>query len=173
MGGRPTAFKPTGTIADHVYERDPSRRQPFLKRLQHILIDCGAWFHTVIAVALVFAACSLLREASLVKYFSSARQQTVQQHWFHLLRSIAWPTSPWVPTALACLTPLRYAVAPPNSLSHDALMSKRETGGARYPTLEARVGGAWSFLDLHYVPLYTLFMAYVSCLFVWSWRMDA
>jgi len=176
MGGKPTAFTPTGTVADHVHERNVSRRQPLVRRLRYILLDCGAWFHTAISAALILSACLIIRSRLIARnsdpLSAAAGQALVRGQWFQVLRTVAWPTSPWFPTTISCLMPLRYAIAPPTCPDREALMGKRDAGGARYPTPQARRGGSWAALDFQFVPLYTAFVAYVAALFAWSWSIE-
>jgi hypothetical protein len=89
-----------------------------------------------------------------------------------LLQSVAWPSHIWIPATLSCLTPLRYALSPPDVADRDELMGKREQGGkgARYARPEAKAG-SWSGWECGFVQLYTVFIVFVGGLFVVSWSM--
>ncbi|KAL0938148.1 Cellulose synthase 2 [Colletotrichum truncatum] len=172
LGGKTTTFTPTGSIGNVYHERDPDRRAPLLKRLQHIIIGCGAWVHLLIVVLFgtgAYMRCSrVFREHSLVVH---------DEHGFEilcvrLLRKVAWPTHPWVPTALACFTPIKYALYPPQIPERHKLLGKRGRNGARYPIPEVMGKVKRTPFAIGFIELYTLFVAYAALVFVATWWVD-
>ena len=177
LGGKVTGFTATGSISNNLHERSASRRAPLAVRIRHALVDGGMWMHVLIITSLVGAA--LFR---CYQIFSPAWRQ--QQHegdnmkpvitqamWIELLQTVAWPSKPLFPTILACLTPLHYALFPPDVADRNKLMGKPGKNGARYPRPETRKDRTIKGLRFEYAQLQNLIVLYAAVLFVWSWRL--
>jgi hypothetical protein len=167
LGGKVTTFTATGSIANTLHERDPSRRAGLLARLRHVLFDCGAWFHALLILTFTVSAAVAVRTA-LTGSSLGRHGHDWSGLWIQLLQLVAWPSHPWIPTVLACLTPIRYAVIPPDLIGGSGGLLKKDDGRGRH----AAVGpGArsWSIRDTDYVVIYTLFMVYIGVIFIGSW----
>ncbi|OLN89014.1 Cellulose synthase 2 [Colletotrichum chlorophyti] len=172
LGGKMSTFTPTGSIGNTYHERDPGLRAPLIKRLRHIILDCGAWMHALFLVVLCFGA--YLRFSRSTREYSASAQD---EHAFkmlciRLLQKVAWPSHPWILTALACITPVQYAFFPPEVIERDKLLGKRGKNGARYPTPEAMGTPKRTVFGIGFVELYTVFIAYVAVVFVATWWVD-
>lgn len=172
LGGKTTTFTPTGSISNVYHERDPGRRAPLIKRLQHMILGCGAWIHVLIVLTLGIGA--------YLRFSRALREHSLGAHGDHglemlcirLLQKVAWPTHPWITTTLACITPIRYAIYPPQVPERDKLLGKRGKNGARYPLPEVMGKVKRTPFAMGYVELYTIFVVYVAVVFVATWWVD-
>ncbi|WYZ42248.1 hypothetical protein EsH8_V_001143 [Colletotrichum jinshuiense] len=172
LGGKTTTFTPTGSIGNVYHERDPGRRAPLIKRLQHMILGCGAWIHVLIVLTLGIGA--------YLRFSRALREHSLDAHGDHgldmlcirLLQKVAWPTHPWITTMLACITPIRYAIYPPQVPERDKLLGKRGKNGARYPLPEVMGKVKRTPFAMGYVELYTIFVVYVAVVFVATWWVD-
>lgn len=163
LGGRVEGFTATGSMGNCVRERDVNKRAPLRQRLRYVVVDCGAWVHVAVVVA--FAVGAGMRVWQVV-----ARHGAGEGHemWVEMLKAVAWPSHTWVPTVLACWTPIRYAVWPPSVPERERLMGPAGKNGVRYAREEAR-RVRWSGWQVGFPEMYTGFTVAVGGLFVASW----
>lgn len=168
LGGKVTGFTPTGTLSNTLHERNAILRAPLKKRLCHILFDCGAWFHALVAITFSIGAVYRIKTIlqSCPRDFYGHRD--LHGLWIELLKDIAWPPPQWLPTIFACITPIQYALFPPDVPERDKLMGKRDENGVRYPLPQVK-DAKWSIWELRYAQLYFLVVGYCVALFVGSW----
>ncbi|GKT61409.1 glycosyl transferase [Colletotrichum tofieldiae] len=172
FGGKTATFIPTGSIGNTDHERDPGRRAPLLKRLQHIIFGCGAWVHALVVLAFSLGA--------YIRFSRAFREHSLEAHVnngldklsVRLLRKVIWPTHPWISTTLACMVPIKYALYPPQVLARDKLLGKKGKNGARYPNPEVIGNVKRGPFEIGFVELYTLFVTYVAVVFVATWWID-
>jgi hypothetical protein len=161
LGGTELGFTPTGSIHSPIHERSRTKRATLLPRLRHILFDCGAWFHCLVALTLVFAL--VFRISIIVNAQTNSEALVID-----LLRYIAWPP-------LSCLTgidghllPLRYAIFPPDVPERNELMETKNGDAVRYPT-EVAKKLKWSSWMEERAHLTTLIAVYSLVLLTISW----
>lgn len=169
LGGKATGFTATGSIANNLHERSATRRAPLSVRLRHVLVDGGMWIHVLLITAFVGAA--LMRVCQIFWPAWQRGDPVTHAMWVELLQTVAWPSKPLFPTVLACLTPLQYALFPPDVPDRDKMMGKVGKNGARYPRPETKKDRTISGLRFEYAQLHTLFVVYAAVLFIWSWRL--
>ncbi|KAK4192389.1 cellulose synthase 2 [Podospora australis] len=162
LGGKPTGFTPTGSIANDLQERNVTLRAPLSARLRHLLVDCMGWVHLLMITALCSLAFAQVRQ--VLRRHSDTN---TKEFWIELLETVAWPSGMWVPTVLGCLTPFSYMMFPPDVPERDKLMGKRGPNGVRYPTEDAKMRKGGFRLDFTF--WYSLFMVYVAAAFIGSW----
>lgn len=167
LGGKVTGFTATGSLANSLHERSASRRAPLLVRLRHILTEGGAWVQLLVVVTFLSGAALRAWKIFSPAWLSGGGESTPAM-WTELLQTVVWPLHPWFPSVLACITPLRYALFPPDVPDREKLMGRPGKNGARYPKAEAKAG-SWSVVGFEFTQLYTLFVGYVAVVFVASW----
>jgi hypothetical protein len=86
-----------------------------------------------------------------------------------LIRDVLWPHPAWFVSSLACYTPIKYAIMPPDVPVREELMGERDEKGARYP-LPSSKEGKFSRVNVDFGQLYPCFVVpYAAFLFVASW----
>jgi hypothetical protein len=169
LGGTAPGFTSTGSIAASVNERSASNRTPLFSRLRHIIVDCGVWFHVAVVLAL---SCTVIYRISCI---FAAYPSDMQGHrdWhglgITLIRDVLWPYPGWFVSFLACLTPIKYALMPPNVPAREDLMGDRDEKGARYPTASAKEA-TFTWINIEFAQLYSVtVIPYSVFLLIASW----
>ncbi|KUJ23675.1 nucleotide-diphospho-sugar transferase [Mollisia scopiformis] len=162
LGGKVTGFTPTGTISNSLNERQRSLRSPMIYRLKNIMINCGAIFHLGLLVLCSFAITNRVRNS--LQYYSGDWQSL----WISLLTTVAWPPMQWFQQISACLTPLQYAIFPPDVPDRESLLDRDGITGVAYPTSKAKQeqSPVW---EARYVQLHCLSLPYVVCVLISTW----
>lgn len=155
LGGKLFTFIPTGTIPNELNERSKIRRSPLHHRLWSILISQGAIFHCVYTLTCI-AAVGLICSRAVTHYSKDSIDFQV-----YLLTHLGWLPLPWFFAAFACLTPLRYAIFPPDIPEREELLERDPHTGIAYPIKEAR-RVKWEFEWVGFQNLYIV--AAVYCL---------
>ncbi|KAK0666493.1 family 2 putative glycosyltransferase [Cercophora samala] len=168
------AFVSTGSLKDKLFERFPARRGDLSKRLNHILLECGVWMHCVAVTAMITTACFAL------KNLPEASDST--EKYLNILLWIAWPSNQsFIVLVTACLTPIKYAISPPNVGENLDLLRKARRG-PQAPTSflfrpreeakrwEERSNPVWGG-GLDFVTVYTVWGIWAGLLFFWTWRL--
>jgi hypothetical protein len=123
-------------------------------------VECGVWVH--IAVVVLFLAGALVRVRQVRGQYEG------REAFVEMLRAVAWPSHPWFPTVLACLTPINYAVWPPSVPERERLMGVPGKNGVRYARAEAKKQ-SWSLCEVGFPQMLFVFVVAVGGLFVASW----
>lgn len=124
-------------------------RASLTRRIRGILLHFGAWYHTLLALVIAFAA--LFRARAVLH--AHGNKEWDGSLGLELARYILWPTLTWVSQLVALLIPLQYAISPPSMPAREELLGAREESGARYPILSqrriqrSRYGTAYTKLD--------------------------
>lgn len=169
LGGTAPGFTPSGSIYASVHERSTAHRAPLTARLRHIFIDCGVWFHMTVMLALSCAAA--YRIGCILAAHPSDLQGQLDWHELSvaLIRGVLWPYPGWFVSLLACLTPIKYALMPPDVLDREDCLGDRDEKGARYPTACAKKE-RFTWINIEFAQLYLLtVIPYSAFLFFASW----
>jgi hypothetical protein len=157
-----TGFVPTGTISTIVNERQRSLRPPIIYRLKNIMINCGAFLHLVIVLL-----CSI-GVASRVRYCMQDGRSDLRAIWINLLLMVGWPPCPWFQQVSACLTPLQYALFPPDVPARETFLDRDPLSGIAYPSSKAKEDSP-STWELRYSQLYSLIVPYTLFVLISTW----
>nr|CDP26640.1 Putative Glycosyltransferase Family 2 [Podospora anserina S mat+] len=166
------AFVSTGSLKDKLFERFPARRGGLSKRLNHILLECGVWMHCVAVTAILVTAWVA------VKNLPEASNNT--EKLLNILLWVFWPSNQaFIVLAIACFTPIKYAIWPPNvGENHDLLQKVHNGPGAPTSFLfrpreeakrwEERSNPIWGG-GLDFVTVYTIWGIWAGLVFIWAW----
>jgi hypothetical protein len=151
LGGTSPSFTPTGSLGDTLQERS-CKRASLSKRINHIVLHCGVWFHCLIVISLSTAvwlsARAVFRDYGVDDGWD--RELTIE-----LLRYVLWPAPSWILAIFSCLVPIRYVLSPPEMPDRDQMLGMREKNGARYPVSALR-DNRRTWYDFEYTQVYTL-----------------
>ncbi|CAG8975226.1 hypothetical protein HYALB_00004287 [Hymenoscyphus albidus] len=164
FGGKITKFIPTGTIQDSLRERDQGKRAPLHRRLKNILFEQGAIFHLIYVVMCLAAVGTVFTRA----YTRFSGDSTA--FYLYLLTHIGWAPLPWLLTGAACLTPLRYALFPPDVAPREELLSRDPVTNVAYPIETAkRVPWKYDMFGYENIPLAVLVYSFalLYCTRMW------
>ena len=162
LGGRPTAFKPSGSLSSELSERTPHLRAPLARRLKVILWDYSAFMH-VFYIIFVLAAVALSTTRCLNKESSTLRDKLLC-----LLTHAFWPPVSWITSVVAAWIPIKYALWPPKVGEMEDLLERRGKRGPMYPGSEKkRVQEKWG--EWGYEALYSLMTVYTFVAFAGTW----
>lgn len=81
----------------------------------------------------------------------------------YILTHLGWLPLPWFFAAFACLTPLRYAIFPPDVPEREDLLERDPQTSVAYPVKEARKV-RWEFEVIGFQNLYVV--AAIYCLYL-------
>lgn len=177
LGGRTAAFVPTGSLTNSLHERNSRRRAPLHRRIQHLIVHNGVWFHCLVAIGLpLLASYRAFRVIQSHRSFGTyeatfaldGKPATV---WMDLLRTVAWPIPTWVLTHLSMMIPVWYTISPPTVPDRDDLLSEADIDGARYPKQEFRDTRYSFWTELRSSQLYHVALLYALFVLVASWWM--
>lgn len=125
LGGRPMAFSSSGSIKSDINERDPATRAPLFRRLKVVLWDCKFGMHLIYVL---FVLTAVIRSTVTGIVSSSTLEDTLM----YLLTHAFWPPMLWLVCITGCLTPIKYAIWPPNMPDREELLDRDpKTGVAR------------------------------------------
>ncbi|KAH8821974.1 nucleotide-diphospho-sugar transferase [Xylogone sp. PMI_703] len=162
LGGKVTGFTPSGSIRDPLNERRPRLRSPLRRRLQSVLFDCGAIFHVVLVFLCIAGVVSRVHQA----FVNSGGD--MDQLRLELLVTVAWPPPTWFQIVIACLTPLQYAIFPPDVPERQDLLRRELATGVMYPT-ERSKRATWTIKEARYSQLHFLIILYTIYVFKCTW----
>ncbi|PNY23757.1 Cellulose synthase catalytic subunit [UDP-forming] [Tolypocladium capitatum] len=163
LGGQQQAFKPTGSLASALKERDPLRKKNMIRRLWAILVNYMAVFHlafvylTLVAVVLTSYRCFVLQKSPRTVLLC-------------LVTHAFWPPLTFVFICSSLWTPVAYAIDPPMMPDREQLLERDPKTLVAHPTRESKkiaFGGqaAWFELELTTSTLYTALVFVASFLF--------
>ncbi len=163
LGGEVQAFKPTGSLASALNERDPVLKKNMLRRLWAILVNYMAIFHlafvylTLVAVVLTSFRCFALQEST------RDLLQCLITHAF-------WPPLTFIFICSSLWTPVAYAIDPPMMPDREQLLERDPKTLVAHPTRKSKkiaFGGqaAWFEFELTFSTLYTCLIFVASFFF--------
>jgi hypothetical protein len=126
------------------------------------MINCGTIFHLALIVLCSVGITNRVRN-SLNNYGGDRRAL-----WVNILVTAAWPPIPWFQQISACLTPLQYAIFPPDVPDREAFLDRDPVTGVAYPTAKAKEE-QWSIWEARYSQLYSLVVPFVICVLISTW----
>ncbi|KAH9900126.1 nucleotide-diphospho-sugar transferase [Xylariomycetidae sp. FL2044] len=134
LGGRKASFTPSGTVPDHTHERDARcPRPPLHRRLWHMMVHCGVWFHVLVVTLLAAGvACRVAGHPliSIINYKGLTSEAEEAAVWMiGLLERVAWPPLSWLALIVSWATPIRYALYPPRVPDRRSCWQPRMTCG--------------------------------------------
>jgi Glycosyl transferase family group 2 len=125
LGGQTMGFSSSGSIKSMINERDPRSRAPLFRRLKAVLWDYGLWMHLSYAIFLLLAIFRSTLHGIVNNSDAHSRLMYLFTHAF-------WPPMLWLFALTASLTPIRYAIWPPNMPDREeCLVRDSKTGIAR------------------------------------------
>lgn len=129
LGGRTMGFSSSGSIKSMINERDLNTRAPLFRRLRVVLWDYNIWVHLLYGVFLVVAVFRSTVHGIVTNGTSNSRLMYLFTHAF-------WPPMLWLVALTASLTPLRYAIWPPNMPDREELLVRDSKTGIARPKEE-------------------------------------
>lgn len=169
LGGTAPGFTPSGSISASVHERSATRRAPLIARLRHFVFGCGIWFHVAVIIAFTFSVTYRIHRILATHPADEEGYRDWHSLGVELIRDVLWPHPAWFVSSLACYTPIKYAIMPPDVPVREELMGERDEKGARYP-LPSSKEGKFSRVNVDFGQLYPSFVVpYAAFLFVASW----
>jgi hypothetical protein len=156
-------FTPSGSIANTVNERDASRRAPLSVRARHMLFECGAIFHLIIATTTL----SALAYAT----YNTCAQASTGTLAYELLKNVGWAIMPASQTVLALAVPLQYTLFPPSLGSREEIMTETDAEGARYPNHASRDDNSKTYWHFGLVEANNLMLIYNCFLLAVTYRL--
>jgi hypothetical protein len=127
LGGRTMGFSSSGSIISMINERCPKIRAPLFRRLKVVLWDYNLWMHLSYAIFLSVAICWSTIHGIVSDDDSNSRLMYLFTHAF-------WPPMLWLLALTASLTPIRYAIWPPNMPDREELLIRDPKTGIAKPT---------------------------------------
>ncbi|KND89235.1 Cellulose synthase catalytic subunit [UDP-forming] [Tolypocladium ophioglossoides CBS 100239] len=163
LGGQQQAFKPTGSLASALNERDPRRKKNMIRRLWAILVNYMAVFHlafvylTLVAVVLTSYRCFVL-------------QKGTKDVLLCLVTHAFWPPLTFIFICSSLWTPVAYAIDPPMMPDREQLLERDPKTMVAHPTRKSKkiaFGGqaAWFEFELTTTTLYSALIFAASFIF--------
>ncbi|KYK58925.1 hypothetical protein DCS_00052 [Drechmeria coniospora] len=163
LGGQQQAFKPTGSQASALNERDPLLKKSMPRRLWAILVHYMALFHfafvymTLVAVAMTSYRCFVLGEST-------------QDILLCLLTHAFWPPLTFLFLCTSLWTPVSYAIDPPMMPEREQLLERDPKTMVAHPTEKSKeiaFGGqaAWFEMEMTLMTLYTTLVFVASFIY--------
>ncbi|QUC17541.1 uncharacterized protein UV8b_01782 [Ustilaginoidea virens] len=165
LGGKAQAFKPTGSLASALNERDPALKKNMLKRLWTILISYMGLFHlgfvylTLVGVVLSSYRCFVLVSTSDLRSLLIC-----------LITHAFWPPLTFIFICNSLWTPIAYAIDPPQMPEREQLLIRDPKTLVAHPTPKSKkiaFGGqaAWFEFELTLSTMYTCLCFVASFMF--------
>jgi cellulose synthase/poly-beta-1,6-N-acetylglucosamine synthase-like glycosyltransferase len=126
LGGQAMGFSSSGSIKSMINERDPKSRAPLFRRLKTVLWDYGLWVHLSYAVFLLLVILHSTFHGIISNGDFHARLMYLFTHAF-------WPPMLWLLALTASLTPIRYAICPPDMPDREELLDRHSKAGIARP----------------------------------------
>jgi len=163
LGGRTMGFSSSGSIKSSLNERDPQTRAPLARRLYVMLWHYKLWIHLLYAVFLVVA----VTRSSIV---GTVRATTPHARLLYLFTHAFWPPVMWLLALTGFLTPIRYAIWPPDMPAREELLDRDPKTGIARPKEEwkrkrYRRWSVWHELQYSGITIYTA-VVFVGSFFV-------
>ncbi|KOS17146.1 Cellulose synthase catalytic subunit [Escovopsis weberi] len=160
LGGQTQAFKPTGSLASALNERDPKMRKNMFRRLWAILINYMALFHlafvylTLVAVVVTSFRCFYV-------------QETARDILLCLVTHAFWPPLTFLFICSSLWTPVAYAIDPPSVPDREDLLVRDPDTKVAHPSPNSKkiaFGGqaAWFESEYTFTTLYTILIFVAS-----------
>ncbi|GMF70135.1 unnamed protein product [Aspergillus oryzae var. brunneus] len=146
LGGQTQAFKPTGSLASALNERDPKLTKNMFVRLRVMLLNYMVFFHlafvyvTLIAVIVSSYRCFAIE--------NGARDVIVC-----LITHAFWPPFAFFFICSSMWTPIAYAINPPIMPDREDLLVRDQKTGVAHPTEESKriaFGGQAVWFEFEY-----------------------
>ncbi|KJZ71228.1 hypothetical protein HIM_09371 [Hirsutella minnesotensis 3608] len=156
LGGQVQAFKPTGSLASALNERDPLRKKNMVRRLYAILISYMGIFH------LAFVYLTLVGVV-LTSFRCFSVSKTTKDLLLCLVTHAFWPPLTFIFICNSLWVPVAYAIDPPQMPDREQLLDRDPKTQVAHPTPRSKkiaFGGqaAWFELELTTSTLYTAFI---------------
>lgn len=163
LGGQVMAFKPTGSLASALNERDPAAKKNMFRRVWTIMINYMGLFHLVF-VYFTLVAVVLTSWRCFVNY-EQTRDLLVC-----LLTHAFWPPLTFTLICSSLWIPVAYAIDPPQMPEREQLLVRDPKTMVAHPTLKSKKiafgqQAAWFELELTITTLYTCLIFVASFLF--------
>ncbi|KAK5994128.1 Cellulose synthase catalytic subunit-like protein [Cladobotryum mycophilum] len=163
LGGQTQAFKPTGSLASALNERDPKLRKNMFRRLWAILINYMALFH------LAFVYLTLVA-AVITTFRCFAVESTTRGKLLCLVTHAFWPPATFIFICSSLWTPISYAIDPPSMPDREQLLIRDPDTKIAHPSPQSKkiaFGGqaAWFELEYTLTTLYTILVFVASFIF--------
>ncbi|KAK8929114.1 hypothetical protein H634G_03362 [Metarhizium anisopliae BRIP 53293] len=163
LGGQVQAFKPTGSLASALNERDPALKKNMFRRVWTILINYMGMFH------LVFVYFTLVGVV-LTSYRCFVRTDSTRSLLMCLVTHAFWPPLTFIFICSSLWTPVAYAIDPPQMPEREQLLDRDPKTMVAHPTPKSKkiaFGGqaAWFEFELTTSTLYTTLIFVVSFIF--------
>ena len=163
LGGQVQAFKPTGSLASALNERDPNQKKNMVRRMWAILISYMGWFHLgFVYLTLVGVAMSTFR--------CFVRLDDVRSVLVCLVTHAFWPPLTFLFICSSMWTPIAYAIDPPQMPDRESMLVRDPKTQVAHPTPKSKkiaFGGqaAWFEFELTVSTLYTGLVFVASFIF--------
>ncbi|KAK2596111.1 hypothetical protein QQS21_006458 [Conoideocrella luteorostrata] len=153
LGGQVQAFKPTGSLASTLNERDSALRKSMLRRMSTILINYMGIFH------LAFVYLTLVA-ATLTTWRCIVNNKEIRPLLTCLVTHAFWPPLTFIFICSSLWTPVGYAIDPPRMPEREQLLDRDPTTMVAHPTTKSKkiaFGGqaAWFEFELTLSTVFT------------------
>jgi hypothetical protein len=164
FGGSSPAFKPTGSLASALNERDPKTRARMITRIWSVLFNYMAFFHFAFVYLTLAAVVT-----SVFRFFYS--EESIQNTIVSLLTHAFWPPMIFIFICSSLWTPIAYAIDPPTMPDREELLVRDPKTCVAHPTEKSRqiaFGGqaAWFEIEYTFTTIYTCVVFAVSFVFL-------
>ena len=159
LGGKVSAFTPSGGIKSELNERDSHLRAPLGWRLKVILWDCNVIMHVVYLLFCMAAVTKSTVDGIIINKGST--EQTL----LYMLTHACWPPILWLIAVNACWAPIHYAIWPPTVPDREDLLDRDPTTGIAHPTKEAK-SIVWDKTNAFHEIQYSMLTVYIIVLFI-------
>lgn len=163
LGGQVQAFKPTGSLASALNERDPALKRSMVRRIWTILINYMGIFH------LAFVYLTLVAVV-LTSYRCFVRTDDTRSLLLCLVTHAFWPPLTFIFICSSLWTPVAYAIDPPQMPDREQLLDRDPKTMVAHPNAKSKkiaFGGqaAWFEFELTTTTLYTTLVFVASFIF--------
>lgn len=163
LGGQVQAFKPTGSLASALNERDPLLKKNMFRRMWTILFNFMGFFH----LAFVYVT---LVAVVLTSYRCFVRTDDTRSLLLCLVTHAFWPPLTFIFLCSSLWTPVAYAIDPPQMPDREQLLDRDPKTMVAHPNAKSKkiaFGGqaAWFELELTTTTLYTILIFVASFIF--------
>ncbi|KAE8405872.1 nucleotide-diphospho-sugar transferase [Aspergillus pseudonomiae] len=146
LGGQTQAFKPTGSLASALNERDPKLTKNMFVRLRVMLLNYMVSFH----LAFVYVT---LVAVIISSYRCFAIEDSAKDIIICLITHAFWPPFAFFFICSSMWTPIAYAINPPIMPDREELLVRDQKTGVAHPTEESKriaFGGQAVWFEFEY-----------------------
>lgn len=164
LGGQTQAFKPTGSLASALNERDPVLKKSMVRRLWAMLTGYMGWFHFGFVYMTLIAAC-------ITSYRCFYIRDNLKELLICLIVHAFWPPLMFLFIVNSIWTPIAYAVDPPQMPDRESLLDRDPKTKVAHPSAKSKKiafgqQAAWFEIEYSLGTVYTCFLFVLSFIYI-------